>query len=88
MPNRSHFEALVRIAVGAAIHTDNESVFRERVYLGKADPNLTQNEITTIDQALTCPWTVMRSDRRVKTGLSAPENVPIRPAVTSEDGSR
>jgi hypothetical protein len=43
---------------GIPLHHDNESVFKERIYLDKADPNLIHDEMTVIDHALTRPWTV------------------------------
>jgi hypothetical protein len=49
---------------GIPLHKDNETVIKERIYLDKADPNLLHNEITTIDHALSRPWTVTRSYRR------------------------
>jgi hypothetical protein len=45
---------------GLPLHFDNESVFKERIYLDKVDPNILHNEMTTIDRALTRPWTVDR----------------------------
>jgi hypothetical protein len=45
-------------ATGLPLHFDNESVFKERIYLDKADANLLHDEITVIDHALTRPWTV------------------------------
>jgi hypothetical protein len=42
---------------GIPMHYDNESIFKERIYLDKADANLLHDEITTIDHALTRPWT-------------------------------
>jgi hypothetical protein len=45
-------------ATGLPLHFDNQSVFKERIYLDKADPNVLHNEITVIDNALTRPWTV------------------------------
>jgi hypothetical protein len=45
-------------ATGLPLHHDNQSVFKERIYLDKADPNLLHDEITVIDNALTRPWTV------------------------------
>jgi hypothetical protein len=45
-------------ATGLPLHFDNESVFKERIYLDKANPNLLHDEITIIDHALTRPWTV------------------------------
>src|SRR5256885_439140 len=43
---------------GLPLHRDNQSVFKERFYLDKNDPNLLHDEITAIDNALTRPWTV------------------------------
>ena len=43
---------------GLPLHVDNESVFKERIYRDKADPNILHDELTTIDHALTRPWTV------------------------------
>jgi hypothetical protein len=43
---------------GIPLHRDNQSVFKERFYLDKNDPNLLHDEITAIDNALTRPWTV------------------------------
>ena len=52
---------------GIPLHKDNQTVVRERIYLDKSDPDLLHNEITTIDNALTRPWTVTRSYRRDRT---------------------
>jgi hypothetical protein len=43
---------------GLPLHRDNQSIFKERIYLDKADRNLLHDEITVIDHALTRPWTV------------------------------
>ena len=51
---------------GIPFHEDGQGVIKERIYLDKADPNLLHNEITTIDNALTRPWTVMRNYSREK----------------------
>ncbi len=51
-------------ASGLPLHEDNESIFKERIWLDKADRNLLHDEITTIDHALTRPWTVTKSYRR------------------------
>jgi hypothetical protein len=51
-------------ASGLPLHPDNLSVIRERIYLDKADPDLLHDEITSIDHALTRPWTVMKTYRR------------------------
>jgi hypothetical protein len=50
---------------GLPLHSDNETIIKERITLDKADPeHVLHNEITTIDHALTRPWTVTRSYRR------------------------
>jgi hypothetical protein len=43
---------------------DNATVVKERIYADRHDPNVLHNEITTIDHALTRPWTVTRSYQR------------------------
>ena len=43
---------------GLPLHRDNQSIFKERIHLDKADPNILHDEITVIDHALTRPWTV------------------------------
>ena len=52
-------------ASGIPLHADNETVVQERIYLDKADPNLMHDDITTIDHALTRPWVVNQTYRRV-----------------------
>ena len=49
---------------GLPLHFDNQSVFKERFHLDKADPNLLHDEITVIDNALTRPWSVDKTFRR------------------------
>jgi hypothetical protein len=45
-------------ATGLPLHFDNQSIFKERIHLDKADPNVIHDEVTVIDHALTQPWTV------------------------------
>jgi hypothetical protein len=52
-------------ASGLPLHADNQSIFKERVYSDKADPNILYDEITTIDNALTRPWTVTKKYARL-----------------------
>jgi hypothetical protein len=54
---------------GLPLHQDDQTVIKERIYLDKANPNVLHDEITTIDHALTRPWTVTKSYKR--------ENDPI-----------
>jgi len=50
-------------ATGLPLAFDNVSIFKERFYLDRADPNILHDEITVIDHALTRPWSV---DKRYK----------------------
>jgi len=43
---------------GLPLHHDNQSIFKERFYVDKANPNILHDEITVIDNALTRRWTV------------------------------
>src|SRR5262249_12262624 len=46
---------------GLPLHADNQTVVKERIYLDKNDKDVLHDEITTIDHALTRPWTVCRT---------------------------
>jgi len=49
---------------GLPLHDDNETIVEERIHLDPTEPDLLHNEITTIDHALTRPWTVVRGYKR------------------------
>ena len=49
---------------GIPFHADGLAVVRERISLDKSNRKVLHNEITTIDHALTHPWTVTRSYKR------------------------
>ena len=51
-------------ASGLPLHSDNQSIFKERFHLDKTDPNLLHDEITVFDHALTRPWSVDKTFRR------------------------
>jgi hypothetical protein len=51
-------------ATGLPLHFDNQSTFKERFHLDKADPNILHDEITVFDHALTRPWSVDKTYRR------------------------
>jgi len=53
-------------ASGIPMHKDDETVIKERIYLDKSNPDLLHDEVTTIDHALTRPWTVTRDYRRAR----------------------
>ena len=52
---------------GLPLARDNQTVVKERIYSDKSDPNVLHDQITTIDHALTGPWTVTRNYRREQT---------------------
>jgi hypothetical protein len=54
-------------ATGIPLHEDNQTIVQERIYIDKADPNVLHDDITTIDHALTKPWLVHKTFRRVVT---------------------
>jgi len=45
-------------ATGLPLHFDNQSIFKERIFIDKADPKIIHDQVTVIDHALTRPWTV------------------------------
>jgi hypothetical protein len=49
---------------GMRLHDDNASVIKERFFLDKGNSDLLRIEITSIDHALTQPWTVLKTFRR------------------------
>src|SRR6266849_2669828 len=53
-------------ASGIPLHADNQTIVKERIYLDKGNSDVLKNEITTIDNALTRPWTVSKNYRRVR----------------------
>jgi hypothetical protein len=56
---------------GVPFHQDNQAIFKERIFLDKDNPNILHNEVTTFDHALTRPWSVTRSYRRIATKQQA-----------------
>ena len=49
---------------GLPLHKDNQTMVKERIFLDKTNPDILHDEITTIDHALTRPWTVTKKFRR------------------------
>jgi hypothetical protein len=49
---------------GIPFHSDEQAIITERLYSDRHDPDILHNEVTTIDRALTRPWTVTRSYHR------------------------
>jgi hypothetical protein len=50
-------------ASGIPLHFDNESTFKERIFVDKGNPNILHDVITVFDKALTRPWTVDKTYR-------------------------
>jgi hypothetical protein len=51
---------------GLPLDKDNESVIYERIFQDKANPNLMYDQITTMDHALTKPWSATKTYRRAQ----------------------
>ena len=54
---------------GIPLHADNQTIVQERIHLDQSDANVLHDEITTIDHALTRPWTVERTYTRERDPL-------------------
>jgi hypothetical protein len=50
---------------GNPLHEDNQTIVKERIYLDKVDAEILHDDITTIDHALTRPYTVNKTYRRL-----------------------
>jgi hypothetical protein len=67
-------------ATGLPLHDDNSTVVKERISLDKANRNVLRNEVTVFDNALTRPWSVVKTYRR------DPDPYPVwREYLCSED---
>jgi hypothetical protein len=53
-------------ASGIPLHEDNQTVVKERIYLDRANPDIMHDEVTTVDNALIRPWTVVKTYHRVR----------------------
>jgi len=56
-------------ATGLPLHKDNKTVVQERFFVSKENPDQLHDEITTIDSALTRPWTVLKTFRRERNAI-------------------
>jgi hypothetical protein len=45
-------------ATGLPLHEDNQTIIKERFYIDPSNPNVSHDEVTVVDHALTRPWTV------------------------------
>jgi hypothetical protein len=50
---------------GIAFHEDGKGVITERIYIDKTNPKFLYNEMTTVDNALTRPWSVKKKYERL-----------------------
>jgi hypothetical protein len=53
-------------ASGIPFHEDAQTIVKERFYTDQRNPDVLHDEITTIDHALTRPWTVIKTYNRVR----------------------
>jgi hypothetical protein len=51
---------------GIPLHEDGQTIVRERFYQDRSNPDVLHDEVTTIDHALTRPWTVVKDYNRVR----------------------
>ena len=52
-------------ATGIPFHADGRTIIKEKIFLDKANPNTLYDEITVIDNALTRPWSALKTYHRV-----------------------
>ena len=53
-------------ASGLPLHPDGQTIVYERFYQDKEKPDVLNDEVTTVDHALTRPWTVTKHYNRVR----------------------
>jgi hypothetical protein len=51
---------------GIPLHPDGKTIVKERFYQDKDKPDVLHDEVTTIDNALTRPWTITKNYNRVR----------------------
>src|SRR5439155_15752948 len=49
---------------GMPMADDDEGIIKERISIDKSDPGILRVEMTTIDNSLTQPWTVLKTFKR------------------------
>jgi hypothetical protein len=59
---------------GLPFHADNQSIFKERIYLDKANPDLMHDATTTLDHALTRPWSATKTYKRTHEAIWVENN--------------
>jgi hypothetical protein len=51
---------------GIPLHADNQTIIKERIFRDKQDPEIIHDVMTTIDHALTRPWTIDKTYRPLR----------------------
>ena len=59
---------------GMPMHSDNQAIIKERIYLDKSNPNVLHDEMTTWDHSLTRPWTAIRNYKRERRDIWTENN--------------
>ena len=59
---------------GIALHDDNETVVKEKIYIDKSNREMMHNEITIDDHAFTHPWTVDKHYMRLRNVVWVEDN--------------
>jgi len=72
---------------GIPLHSDNQTIVKERIYLDKANRAVLHDDITVIDHSLTRPWSVARKYKRSAEPYWA-EYVCDEAISTSSSGTR
>jgi hypothetical protein len=49
---------------GLPLHEDGQTIVKERIFVDPSDPELSHDQVTVYDHALTRPWTVTKNYRR------------------------
>jgi hypothetical protein len=50
---------------GLPLHEDGQTIVKERIFVDPSDPEVSHDQVTVYDHALTRPWTVTKNYRRV-----------------------
>jgi hypothetical protein len=49
---------------GMPLHSDNQSIIKERFFFDQVEPGVLHDQITLIDHAFTRPWTILKTYRK------------------------
>jgi len=73
---------------GCRLPSNNQSIFKERIYIDKANPNILHDVTTVIDNALTRPWTSDRQYRRLSQKPEQCRKTTVRKAMPTSSSAR